>query len=187
MNGFQNPPANPVLLKRLRRVTRFVRFLILLGGATLLVHEVGVWSSPERTLAELTDLTGVSCVDRITLEARIVGALFSLLPLGVALAGLASLWHLFSEYREARIFSPRAVHSLGGFARCLLATGFVAPLYGLALSIILTWANGPGRREISIYFNSAHYAMLLLGAVLLAISSVMGEAARVAEDHAGFV
>jgi hypothetical protein len=168
-------------------VTTFVRVLIALGAAMLVGHEVLVWTSPERVLQELKDLTEVSCVDRVTPEAQVLGALFALLPMGVALAGLACLWRLFSEYREARIFSPKALHSLGGFARCLLVTGFAAPLYGTALSLILTWVNGPGRREISIYVNSAHYAMLLLGAVLLAISSVMREAARVAEDHAGFV
>jgi hypothetical protein len=187
MNTLRNSPSDPLLLRRLRRMTNFVRVLIVLGAATLVGHVLLVWTSPERVLHELADLTEVSCVDRITPEAQVLGALFTLLPLGVALAGLACLWRLFSEYREARIYSPRALHSLGGFARCLVATGFAAPLYGLALSVILTWVNGPGRREIAIYFNSAHYAMLLLGAVLLAISRVMGEAARVAEDHAGFV
>ena len=187
MCGFRNPPANPILLQRLRRMTTFVRLLIALGGAVLVGHVLWVWSSPERALHELTDLTGVTCVDRVTLQAQVLGALFTLLPLGVALAGLACLWRLFAEYREARIFSPRAIHSLNDFARCLLVTGFVAPLYGAALSVILSWVNGPGRRELAIYFTSAHYAMLLLGAVLLAISSVMAEAARVAEDHAGFV
>jgi hypothetical protein len=182
-----NAPANPILLRRLRRVTTFVRVLIALGGATLVGHVLWAWSSPERALHELTDLTNVSCVDRVTTQAQVLGALFTLLPLGVALAGLAFLWRLFSEYREARIFSPLALHSLTGFARCLFVTAFAAPLYGVALSVILTWVNGPGRREVAIYFSSAHYAMLLLGAVLLAISSVMGEAARVAEDHAGFV
>ena len=49
------------------------------------------------------------------------------------------------------------------------------------------WPVRRGRREISVWVSSDDYVLLLLGLVLLAMSSVMIEAARVAEDNAGFV
>ena len=55
------------------------------------------------------------------------------------------------------------------------------------LSVIVTWHNGPGKREVDASLSSDDYMVLLLGVALLAISSVMVEAARIAEDNEGFV
>jgi len=187
MPPMPSPAPNAHLKQRLRRTTSFVRTLIVLGGVALVASMAWTWISPERALAELTSITKVSRVDRVTVQAQVLGALWTLLPVGIILLGLLRLWQLFSEFREARVFSPRALVSLRGFARCLVASAVVAPVYGAVLSVILTWANGPGRRELAIQVSSNDYTLLLLGAVLLAMSSVMTEAARVAEDNAGFV
>jgi len=55
------------------------------------------------------------------------------------------------------------------------------------LSVLMTMDRAPGTRELNVGFDFDNYAMILLGAVMLAIASVMAEAARVAEDNAGFV
>jgi hypothetical protein len=181
-------PAPEALLKqRLRGTTTFVRLLILLGGTALVGQMAWTWIAPERALGELAKITGSVHIDRITLEAQVLGALWTLLPVGIVVLGLQRLWRLFTEFREGRVFSARALASLRGFARCIVASAVVAPIYGAVLSVILTWANGPGRRELAIQVSSDDYTLLLLGVVLLAISSVMTEAARVAEDNAGFV
>jgi len=182
-----SPSPNALLKQRLRGTTSFVRVLILLGGGALLASMTWTWISPERAIGELSKIGGSSHIDRITLEAQVLGALWTLLPLGIVLLGLRRLWQLFSEFREGRVFSARALASLRGFARCLVASAVVAPIYGAVLSVILTWVNGPGRRELSLQISSDDYTLLLLGVVLLAMSSVMTEAARVAEDNAGFV
>jgi hypothetical protein len=176
-----------LLKQRLRRTTGFVRALILFGGALLVGDMAWTWISPERILSHLTDLTKVSCVDRITPEAQVMGAAWTLIPVGIILLGLLRLWQLFSEFRAGQVFSPRALTSLRGFACCMMASAIVSPIHGAVLSFILTWVNGPGRREISVWVSSDDYVLLLLGLVLLAMSSVMIEAARVAEDNAGFV
>jgi hypothetical protein len=181
------PAPIALLQQRLRRTTTFVRALIVFGGVLLVGHEAWTWISPERVLSNLTELTKVSCVDRVTPEAQVMGAAWTLIPVGIILLGLLRLWQLFSEFRAGRVFSPRALVSLRGFARCMVASAVVAPIHGAVLSVILTWVNGPGRREIALQFSSNDYALLLLGVVLLAMSSVMIEAARVAEDNAGFV
>jgi len=182
-----SPAPNALLKRRLRGTTTFVRILILLGGSALLTQMAWTWLSPERALGEFTKWSGAIHIDRITLQAQVLGALWTLLPLGITLLGLLRLWQLFAEFREGRIFSPRALASLRGFARCLVASAVVAPIYGAVLSVILTWVNGPGRRELVLQVSSDDYTLLLLGVVLLAMSSVMTEAARVAEDNAGFV
>jgi hypothetical protein len=176
----------PTLQARLRRMAMIVRILILVGAVSLVAAIAWIWVVPGHAASQIKAAAGVD-VDRMALHTQVIGGLWSLLPLGIALVGLHRLWVLFGEYALARVFSHRALVNLRGFARCVLATGIVSPLYGALLSVIVTWDRKPGTRELNIQFSSDNYAMLLLGAVLLAIASVMAEAARVAEDNAGFV
>jgi hypothetical protein len=174
------------LQARLRRLSMIVRILIVLGAVALVAGTAWVWVVPGHATSEIKESAGVN-IDQMALHTQVIGGLWSLLPVGIVLAGLHRLWRLFGEYALGRVFSHRALVSLRGFARCVLTIGFVSPLHGALLSVIVTWDRKPGTREFNLQFSSDDYAMLLLGAVLLAIASVMAEAARVAEDHAGFV
>jgi len=163
-----------------------VRALILIGAVALVGTTVWVCLIPGHAMSQIKQAAGVD-VDRMSLHTQAIGALWSLVPVAILLVGLQRLWVLFGEYGLARVFSHRALVNLRGFARCVLAIGFVSPLYGALLSIIVTWDRKPGTRELNLQFGSDDYTMLLFGAVLRAIASVMAEAARVAEDNAGFV
>ena len=180
-------PGLPLALQaRLRRMATLVKILILLGAAAMIVGTAWVWVIPGHAATYVKE---AACVDigKPALRAQVAGGLWSLLPLGVVLLGLRRLWQLFGEYAHARVFSHRALVSLRGFARCMLAMGFVAPLYDAVLSVLMTMDRAPGTRELNVGFDFDNYAMVLIGAAMLAISSVMAEAARVAEDNAGFV
>ncbi|HEY9022904.1 MAG TPA: DUF2975 domain-containing protein, partial [Burkholderiaceae bacterium] len=176
----------PELRRRLRRMALVVRVLIVLGALLLLGCAAWVWVVPGHAHSQIKEAADVD-IDRMALHTQVAGGLWTLLPLGIALLALQRLWRLFGEYAQARVFSQRALLSLRGFARCVLAMAFASPLYGAVLSVIVTFDRKPGTRELNLQFTSGDYAMLLFGAVLLAIASVMAEAARVAEDNAGFV
>jgi len=171
---------------RLRRMAMLVRLLILIGAASAIGGTAWVWVFPGHAATHVKEAAAVN-IGAMALHTQVLGGLWSLLPLGIVLLGLLRLWQLFGEYAYARVFSHRALVSLRGFARCMLAMGFVAPLYGAVLSVLMTMDRLPGTRELNVGFDFDNYAMILLGAVMLAISSVMAEAARVAEDNAGFV
>ena len=83
--------------------------------------------------------------------------------------------------------AQRALESLRSFARWMTAAAIVSPLSNAVLSVLATLGNAPGHRQLSVNISSEDYVMLLFGGVVLAISSVMAEAARLAEDNAGFV
>ena len=177
----------PLALRaRLRRMAMLVRILILIGAFSVIAGTFWVWVLPGHAAAHIKEAASVD-VGTLTPRSQIEGGIWSLLPLGIVLLGLLRLWQLFGEYAYARVFSHRALVSLRGFARCMLAMGFVAPVYGGVLSVLMTLDRAPGTRELNVQFDFDNYAMILLGAVMLAISSVMAEAARVAEDNAGFV
>ena len=173
------------LRKRLRRLALLVRVLIVIGALLAVGCTAWVWlvAGPMRTRRSRRRPTSTSTRWRCTRRSR--ARCGTLLPVGIALLALQRLWRLFGEYAQARVFSQRALMNLRGFARCVLTLAFVSPLYGAVLSVIVTFDRKPGTRELNLQFTSGDFAMLLIGAVLLAIASVMAEAARVAEDNAG--
>ena len=185
MTHLRLDPPSP-LHARLRRMALIVRALIVIGAVLLVAATAWVWVVPGHLHSEIKDSAGVD-IDRMALHTQLIGGLWTLLPVGIVAVALLRLWQLFGEYAIGRVFSHRALVSLRGFARCVLATAFATPLYGAVLSVIVTFDRQPGTRQLNLQFSSTDYTMLLIGAVLLAIASVMAEAARVAEDNAGFV
>jgi hypothetical protein len=174
------------LQSRLRRIAMTVRVLVLVGAVALVLSTAWVWIVPGHAHSQIKQVADVD-VGQLALNTRVACGLWTLLPVGIVLLGLRRLWLLFGEYALGRVFSQRALASLRGFARCVLASGIVAPLYGGVLSVIVTFDRVPGTRQLNLQLSSSDYETILLGAVLLAISTVMAEAARVAEDNAGFV
>ena len=186
MNSPSRDGLPPDLQKRLRRMAAFVRFLIVTGALLLLGCYLWIWVVPGHAHSQIKEAAAVD-IDHLALHTQVAGALWTLVPAGLWMLALYRLWQLFGEYALGRVFSHRALVSLRGFARCALATAFAEPIYGAVLSVIVTFDRQPGTRELNLAFSSNDYTMLLIGAVLLAIASVMAEAARVAEDNAGFV
>ena len=186
MTELSRPGLPPELQVRLRRMALVVRVLIVLGVALLLGCLVWIWVVPGHAHSQVKEAAEVD-IDTMALHTQVLGGLWTLVPTGIVLLALARLWQLFGEYAVGRVFSHRALASLRGFARCVLASAFASPIYGAVLSVIVTFDRQPGTRQLNLSFSSTDYTMLLIGAVLLAIASVMAEAARVAEDNAGFV
>jgi hypothetical protein len=174
------------LRKRLRRMAWLVRGLIVIGALLTVGCTAWVWVVPGHAHSQIKEVAEVD-IDQMALHTQVAGGLWTLLPVGIALLALHRLWRLFGEYAQARVFSQRALVNLRAFARCVLAMAFVSPLYGAVLSVIVTFDRKPGTRELNLQFTSGDFSMLLIGAVLVAIAGVMAEAARVAEDNAGFV
>ena len=181
-----SPPRTPPQA-RFHRIARFARALVLAGGALFALNALGTWLFPDYATHVIQSQVDVKIAGPLTASTRAVYVLWDLPSLAVILVALLRLWQLFGEYLHSRIFSARALTSLRGFARWTLVAAFWSPVYRAVLSVIVTWQNGPGKRELTINLSSDDYLMLLLGVVLLAISSVMAEAARIAEDNEGFV
>ena len=183
------PPALslPEMHGRLRRTARWGRALILLGTVAVVLSTIHTWASPANALEELRHSTRDMQLTTMTSEAQLLGALLSLVPAGVFLLALQRLWGVFGEYARGQVFSRLALLRLRGFARCLVASAVISPIYGAVLSVVVSWNYGVGHRQLSLRIDTDDYTSLLFGVVVLAVCSVMAEAARVAEDNAGFV
>ena len=180
-------PPRPSPQARFQRIARIARALILGGGALFTVNAVCTWLFPDYAVHIIKTETNAGIVGPLTTATRLMFVAWDIPSLAVTLMALLRLWQLFGEYLQARVFSARALASLHSFARWLLAAAFLSPVYRAVLSVLVTLQNGPGKRELTLNLSSDDYLMVLMGVVLLAISSVMAEAARIAEDNEGFV
>lgn len=103
---------------------------------------------------------------------------------------LFSLWHmraLFALYRVGEILSAACARHILRIGQGLVALAIVGTLLQPLQVLILTLDNPPGARQISIGLSSDTVGFLLAGGLLVVIGWVMREAARAAEENAGFV
>lgn len=178
----------PQLPAGLRTLTRVVRALILIGAVVLACVPPLFWLQPDWVRAagpQMANLgTGPIVVDE---RALWLGALGSLPGMLLGLYTLWQLWRLFGEYAAGRFFAPAPQRHLRRFAWAVLAWALMAPLQRTWVALALTWGNPPGQRMLVLGLSGDDYFSILLGAVLLAIATVLAEAARVAEENEGFV
>jgi hypothetical protein len=187
MNTSALTPPKPAPQARLDRIARFARWLVLVGGALLALNTAYAWFRPEYAASAIRLETSVALLGPLTLRTRVLAGAWDLVSILAPLVALAHLWNVFGEYAQSRIFSVRALRGLRGFARWMLATAVLAPLFRAVMSAIATWQNGPGHRELNLLVTARDYLTLLFAVVVLAFCSVMVEAARIAEDNEGFV
>ena len=172
---------------RFHRTARLGRALVLAGAALFVGNAIATWVLPDYAVRIITSQTHAGIIGSLTGTTRLLYVLWDLPSLAIILMALLRLWQLFGEYLHSRVFSMRALASLRSFARWTLVAALFSPIYRAVLSVLVTLQNGPGKRELTLDLSSDDYMALLLGVVVLAISSVMAEAARIAEDNEGFV
>ena len=108
----------------------------------------------------------------------------------VSLPGLWGLWQLkrlFEGYAEGAIFTVTAARRLRYCGFALLVAGMESPLGSVLLSAALSLGLSPTERSLVISVSTDGLTLMLIGGALLIISQVMGQAARIAEENAGFV
>ncbi len=129
-------------------------------------------------LPEATALTGQK-----SLAVVLLGAV-GLVPV---LYTLGQMRDLFARYRRGEILSPACARAIcrSGIALSVLALWqtVVVPLQIL----VLTFDNPAGQKQLVLQISSEILWLLLAGSLLVVIGRVMAEAARVAEENAGFI
>ena len=172
---------------RLCRIALTARRLLLAGGLLFACNALCTWFFPDYAVRIAKSQVEVQVLAPLGSWARLAFVLWDVPSLAMILMTLYRLWQLFGEYLQLRVFGEDALSSLRSAARWILAAAVYSPIYRAGLSVIVSWQNGPGRRELTVNLGSDDYLMLVTGVVLLAISSVMVEAARIAKDNEGFV
>lgn len=111
----------------------------------------------------------------------------SLVPTAALLWALLSVWRLLACYGRGDIFGPRCSLLIRRAGQALLAFAALRLLTHPVLAVLLTAGNPPGQRAVALSVSHADLGLVLGGGLLLVIGWVMGRAADLAEDNAGFV
>jgi Protein of unknown function (DUF2975) len=173
--------------RRLLRWARLIRALCVVGALILLVLPTMIVLDPNAVFLDtMREQVGVHWrIDTAAQRSR--GWLVSLLPTVVGSYALWQLWQLCGRYARGDVFGVATVRMLGRFARGLLAFAVCGIVTRTLMSLALTWDFPPGQRVLMIGLGSNDYLPLLFGVVLVAITQVMQQAARIAEDNAAII
>ena len=112
--------------------------------------------------------------------AVLVGAVPSL----VLIWGLVRLSTLFRRVAEGEVFSEPGARALRDFAAAVLGHAALAPPAHSAVVLVLTLANPPGQRQLSIALGSDDVAGVVIGLVFLAVAWILREGRRIADENA---
>ena len=115
----------------------------------------------------------------------VIGMGATLLVPGVA--ALIQMRHLFRRYRGGEILTPACATHIRRIGQLLAALAALRLVMPSLQTVALTLGNPPGSRAVAVQLNSDTLAFFLAGGLLIVIGWAMAEAARAAEENAGFV
>ena len=173
-------------LPRIRRLAWIVRLLCLIGLVVIGTLPFIFWAQPE-WVTEVAASTWKLSKLQVDLGSRLWGLAASMLPTSVSLFALWQMWALFGCFAEGELLALRPAQHLRRLGLGLCSLAAAQPLGHTLAILALTWGNPKGERLLSFGLSSDHYLALLFGLLLLALSQVLTEAARVADENAGFV
>ena len=162
------------------------RFRILLWALIVFVPLLNLlyWASfnhlPDGLIADLP----ASPMQPLSVASLSLAFLVSLLPVGVALYGLMILESLFKLYEKGIVFSQQNVRFFRRLGYTLLAWVAANALFTPLISVVITFNNPPGSRELVAQFGVLDFSTLVIGAVVLLLSWVMNEGRKLEDEQA---
>lgn len=173
-------------LGRIQSVSAVMRGVCTLGIVAIPVTLAAFWAftSPEA----IKDIRGLgNDVAALPPTFRLLAFLISMIPGAIAVYGLLALRRLFGAYRSGAIFAAGNAVELRTFALSVVGSVLANIVTAPALSVIVSWHNPPGTRELAITLRSDDLAALFVGCLFLVVAWIMAEAQRLAEDNAQIV
>lgn len=175
-------------IPRIQRVSRLMRTVCTSTIVAIPLVLAATWTNFEALAPIFQSLGGIPYQPaNLTWVNLLSGFVVSLLLAGVVLYGLHRLRRLFDLYARGHVFTSENAGCLRGFALSVILYAALSPPVGALLSVILTIGNPPGQRMLMVTLTSTELALIFLGAVLLVISWVMNESARLADDNAKII
>jgi hypothetical protein len=175
---------------RVAKLSRAMSKIALLGAAAYLASEILVFIEPDfMNVIGATEMhhTGAKITSAIPLIFRLAALAIELIPTALVVWALLELHRLFLLYATSDEFSPAALRHLSRLATLMFLFVPVSFLLEAPVSCALTWARGPGHREISLTLTSYDVSFLFMAGVVLVIARVMAEARSMADENASFV
>ncbi len=175
-------------LNRIRRAGRVMSGLCLTIIFVLPLGLALIWVNLDSLGPEfIAQVSHAARIDTLGVGTLILGFAISMIPVSMLIYGLVQLRRLFCLYGAGQIFSNLHAVYLRRFALASILSVFLQILSGSLLSVLLTFQNPPGTRQLTVSITSDHLGTVFLGSVLLVIAWIMVEGSKMAEDNAQIV
>jgi len=123
----------------------------------------------------------------VTLAKKTGLILLYLIPLTIVLYVLWNVRLLFECYGRGEVFSAEPANYIRKVGMAMVANVFVSVFIRSMGSVLLTFDNPAGSKQLSISLSGDIYLLLLMGGLLIVIGWVMQEAARISEENRQFI
>ncbi|CAN0479168.1 unnamed protein product [Scytosiphon promiscuus] len=187
LHSMRHSEASP-RLARIARVSRVLSWLTLAlmiaGPAAIAVLTLLDPSNLDRMLIEGLSTSGEGTLTPVT---RILAVLLSLAPLGLAIAALFFLRRLFQGFARGAALAPESGQGLKRIGIIIAAFAPVTIVVGILGSMVVSWANAPGEREVAVGVHTDDLTVLVFGMLLVVLGWILEEAAIVADENRQFV
>ena len=181
MNEVQSIERRRARLRRLAGAMRWVSLALAALGPVVLI---GVWTWFEALAPSM--MPGLPVATFSVLD-RIGGYAISMLPTAIWAWGFLNLATLFGRFADGDLFDAENAVRLRRFAISLLAIVPAKIVARALLSLWLTRALPPGSRELQLSFSSDGIVLLAIGLLMVALATVLREAAEIAAENRQFV
>lgn len=169
---------------RLRRLAGAMRWVSLGLAALGPLALIGVWTRFEVFAPSVMPGLGE---DSFSTLDRIGGYALSMLPATIGIWGFVNLARLFGRFAAGDLFDAENAVRLRRFAISLLAVVPAKVVAHALLSVWLTRALPPGSRQLQISVSSDDIVLCAVGLLMVALATVLREAAEIADENRQFV
>lgn len=171
-------------MHHIKRVSR--KYILLFNALLVVVPVAGLfyWALFNRLPVELhSDLPVMPSRD-LTIIQLVLGALVSLLPIGVIIYGLVTLKGLFRLYADGIIFANENVKYFRQLGYTFIAWVIAATLFTPLISMVVSFTNPVGQRELVVGFELIDIFTLIIAGIVLIIAWVMNEGRKLEDEQA---
>ncbi len=168
--------------RRIAITSRLMAWFTLALAVALPVLVLGYWiiASPAG-LAQQAQLPAASVLI-LDLPVRLISAGISVIPVLALSWGMLRLRRCFQGFARGELFAARSIAGFRDFALSLVTTALLTVPAGMLLSLVIS-----GGRQLSVQISSNMVLMFCVAGAMAVVGWVLGEAAEIAEENAGFV
>ena len=182
-------PARSERLTRLTQMSAWLAHAAKAAAVIFLIVNVAMWLVPGFVVDAARSQSNMAAPMKITMTTEATALALAASTAYVALLAIAlwSIARLFTQFSLGAIFVPETGVHLRRAGLYLLAFATLAPVFRAAIGVIVTMANPPGERALSISFGSQEIVLGLIAALLVMLGHIMAEASDIADDNSRIV
>ncbi|MCK7612786.1 DUF2975 domain-containing protein [Roseibium sediminicola] len=183
-----------VRLKRIRRVSAFMKWVVTVVLAIILVLGVvltiGI-ALPNDLLIAADETLDVADVERrlgdVPHIQRIGLAILTAIAFALLTAAGWKIRQVFNGFQKMEFFSPTTLSNVISFGVWLIAFAVFDLISDPIGSVMLTYDYPPGERAVDLTLDGGEIFFLILGALMLLFGWILREAALIADENRQFI